>query len=494
MCQTRSGVWFDPSADHWHYRDGIDLSLDFSSLSGVTDKFVDATKRVLAWYTQESSPSHVQNLFYRLLHFTRTIARTQLDAIRAPDLLNYRSKLTPDTEWYLGTLRGLFIRWHQLGYQGVDADAILLLKQLRIKGNQKGVAVMTMDPEDGPFTPIEVEAIQASVNNAYAEGDITTAEFVHIWLTMLLGQRPTQYSALKVIDVKRSTTPSGGVEYAIQMPSAKKRFADRRAGMKERKLIEQFGEILFSYKEMLIRKHGYLLEDPNQLPLFIDPWTGRATAPGFEHHYTPNALGLQLTYILEHLAIISERTGCAMSISPVRFRRTIGTRAAEEGYGPLVIAELLDHADTQNVGVYTASTPTYIEKMTRTLAMDMAPLAQAFEGTLATGDKSKIDPAKLIIDLRIDRSGEGMGKCGMSGYCSFNAPIACYTCRNFEAWLDGPHEAVLDHLMKRREMLLKASDKRIAMVNDRTILAVAEVIQKCQTALADRNSGGKAIA
>ena len=77
------------------------------------------------------------------------------------------------------------------------------------------------------------------------------------------------------------------------------------------------------------------------------------------------------------------------------------------------------------------------------------------------------------------RSGEAMGECGKHGFCGFNAPIACYTCKSFEAWLEGPHEAVLNHLMQNRERLLKTSDKRIASINDRTIFAVAAVIQRC---------------
>ena len=66
-----------------------------------------------------------------------------------------------------------------------------------------------------------------------------------------------------------------------------------------------------------------------------------------------------------------------------------------------------------------------------------------------------------------------------NGFCGLAAPIACYTCKNFQPWLDGPHEAVLAHLLAKREQLLSTTDARIASVNDRTILAVAEVIRRC---------------
>ena len=73
-----------------------------------------------------------------------------------------------------------------------------------------------------------------------------------------------------------------------------------------------------------------------------------------------------------------------------------------------------------------------------------------------------------------------MGNCGKHGFCGFLAPIACYTCVNFQPWLDGPHEAVLDYLIGERDRLAAQTDLRIASVNDRTILAVAEVVRLCE--------------
>lgn len=46
--------------------------------------------------------------------------------------------------------------------------------------------------------------------------------------------------------------------------------------------------------------------------------------------------------------------------------------------------------------------------------------------------------------------------------------------------MDGPHEAVLQHLLDQREKQLRDSDKRIASINDRTIFAVAAVIEECR--------------
>ena len=151
----------------------------------------------------------------------------------------------------------------------------------------------------------------------------------------------------------------------------------------------------------------------------------------------------------------------------------------------MVIAEILDHTDTQNVGVYTEATPAIIERIDRAIAMQMAPLAQAFAGKLIKSEAEATrgaDPSSRIIDLRIDRSGQAMGSCGQYSHCGFSAPIACYRCSCFEPWLDGPHEAVLAYLLDRREKLLATTDERMASVNDLTILAVAEVVRRCDEA------------
>ncbi len=73
----------------------------------------------------------------------------------------------------------------------------------------------------------------------------------------------------------------------------------------------------------------------------------------------------EVTYILQFIAeevnVKSERTGENLFINARRFRYTTGTRAAREGFGELVIAEPLDHQDTQNVGVYVKNIPEHVE-------------------------------------------------------------------------------------------------------------------------------------
>jgi hypothetical protein len=303
---------------------------------------------------------------------------------------------------------------------------------------------------------------------------------------MALGQRPVQYAALKVCDVLRSTSKHGEVSYTVKVPRAKQRNRDLREMFKERPLVPQIGAPLFSYSQRVRESFSGRLRDVEQAPLFPAPSRGYSTEfpLGYEYHDTAMGIAARLKAALNALAVPSERTGEPIHITPVRFRRTFGTRAAQEGYGELIIAELLDHQSTQYVGVYVGSVPEIAECIDRAVAMKLAPLAQAFAGRLIANESEATraaDPGSRIIDLRTDQT-IPMGSCGQHSFCHFNAPVACYTCRSFEPWLDGPHEELLARLIAERDRLSSTTDQRIASINDRTVLAVAEVVQLCQQA------------
>ena len=115
----------------------------------------------------------------------------------------------------------------------------------------------------------------------------------------------------------------------------------------------------------------------------------------------------------------------------------------------MIIAELLDHADTQNVDVYTANTPEFAAKLDEKLGFLMAPYARAFMGIVV--DKEQDAKRGNDLSSRIRHNGAGAGTCGTYGYCGANAPIPCYTCTNFQPWLDGPHEKVYQDLLNDRK-------------------------------------------
>lgn len=167
------------------------------------------------------------------LGYSASYSRPLCDQIEIPSLgvlahvnvisQGYHAMLDSDKRWYLGSLAGLLKKWYALGHQGVAGSAIAALRELRLKGNQKGVAVSTMDPHDGPFTDIELESIQVALNRAYAAGALSTDDYLLSWLFMLLGQRPAQYALLKLSDFTVLEVGDGSLTYCLNVPRVKQR-------------------------------------------------------------------------------------------------------------------------------------------------------------------------------------------------------------------------------------------------------------------------------
>jgi hypothetical protein len=492
IVRTRGGALFETGGDVWDIREAtLRLRLHFDASPPLQGPFLSAFQATLVWYAENTSLSHLKNMFHRsqdLFEFKFASSGRAVAEIASVDILNYKSHLREEREWYLSFVSGFLKKWHALGYEGVAKDAIALFGQIRLKGNPKGVATATMDPVKGPYTAIELEALQQGLNNAYGRGEIALDEFVLCWLTVMLGQRPTQYARLRVCDVRILHEKDGARTYSIRMPRAKRRDGDPRGQFKERALTPEIGKLLERYASEVESRFVGLIPVAQAAPLFPGEYDD-AAPDGYAYHPTSAQVSAMLAGALKKLRVMSERTGDLIVIGAKRFRSTIGTRAAEEGHGELVIAELLDHSDTQNVGVYISSTPAVVERIDRAVAMQMAPLAQAFAGKLIEGpaEASRVaDPASQIRAPGITGDFCAISSCGKHGFCGFLKPVACYTCNSFEPWLDGPHEQVLGYLMAERERLMAGGDTRIASINDRAIYAVAEVIQLCEMTLAER--------
>lgn len=483
---SKSGSVYDISFDVWEV-DGIHsfVVFDFTKIKKVVvnEDLIDGFKSTISWYLMNKSVEHAANMFYRMYHFfkfLRDSSDSEIDEIKPIHLINYRSSLESSQSWYIGSIAGLIFKWFELGLNGINKDSVNFLKQIRKPGNKKGDAVLTQDSENGPFTSIEVDAIQTELRNFYNTKLISVRSYLLAQLFMTLGVRPSQVSLLRLSDVIFTNDNEGISTCLLRIPRVKQRGAIRDQ-FTPRCLIPALGDLMLKYSQKLASQFNVVAGEEDCFPLF--PKLKRK-GTSFEGQFSLSVdLGNELKKVLDSLRVFSERTGEQIRITSTRFRRTLGTRAAEEGHGELIIAALLDHTDTQNVGVYTQATPTMVDRIDKAMAFQMAPLAQAFAGKVASTDKkAQLSKHKYsaVINPEIDPACAEMGGCGNHSHCNYSAPVACYTCVSFTAWDDGPHEQVLDYLLAERERKIAQSDLRIASINDRAILAVAEVIKKCQ--------------
>ena len=181
---------------------------------------------------------------------------------------------------------------------------------------------------------------------------------------------------------------------------------------------------------------------------------------------------------------VSERTGGRIHLTARRFRYTFGTRLRQQGAGPEIIAHALDQSDTQNVSTYTMNTAQEAVIIDRIIGPKLAPFAQAFRGTLVKSERDAIrgdDPRSRVPNHRQ----EGVGTCGNYSFCA-SGFRACYTCRHFQPWLDGPHEDVLNELYEEKERAAAAGcSHEVINGTDRLILAVEQCVSLCRQAKAD---------
>ncbi len=490
VAKSFAGSTFFPQDDVWKVWGATHkIDFDFNNLSGIDTSLIPALKVVLSWYVQHRAVDHAGNMYGRLKHFFGTMLKYTGEVVGCISnwhLMSYRDILGSEHESYLSSLSGFLKKWYAFGYPGVDVSAVDYLRNVRLRGNQKGGAVLTMDPVAGPFTDLEFEAIHVNLTGAFRTDDLSLEDYLATRLCMLLGSRPVQIALLKVCDLLVADNPDGTKTYSVRVPRAKQRGVSPRGEFTLRPLISDVGALLAEHCRRIRKRFESVIEDPNSAPMFPREVPDTDAPEGLEWHIGAGSLSACIIRAFSAIAPMSERTGKPVHMTPMRFRRTIATRAAVDGHGVLAIAKILDHSDTQNAQVYIEARPDIVLRIDRAIAMEMAPLALAFAGTVVINDD---ESRRRIRDPRFDAT-RNVGSCGQHSHCAFSAPIACYTCPQFNAWVDGPHEAVLAFLLAEEERLSEIVDDQITRINRRTILAVAQVVQLCeQRKRAERDHG-----
>lgn len=411
--------------------------------------------------------------------------------ISTDQLINFKANY-PSATSLLQVLRPFFRRWHNFGYPGISSDVIKMLDGWRLPGKEKGLAIKRLDATEGPLTDFELSSFNDGVIFAYENGQLSLYHLSACLTLSCTGRRPIQITHLKCKDLVEVMGGDGVVNYFLHIPRAKQEGMEFREAFKTFQLTRELWDILVSHRQKtwsMVDSYGYELTSYQKglFPLFYAPRMSFrdyskdsfcAALDGDSLHVRTDTLNVVLKEAVVKLGIVSERTDDVLNVFARRFRYTMGTRAAREGVSKYVIAEILDHSDTQHVDVYTLNVPEHLKKIDEALGFQLARYAKAFTGNLVDSELDALrgsDPASRVKHRR-----SGVGTCGNFSYCGMNVPRPCYTCVNFQPWVDGPHEELYYELLDERELILaKTEDLAIAAILDRTIVAVAEVIRKC---------------
>lgn len=490
--QSLAGYSYLEDASFW--RIDKDHNLNVAKILPSLDKSMhEGFIKTLSHYAQTKSSSTTANYLKAIRALTKNHSRFVVSAI---SLINYRGSQSDTTEKYLHSIRAFFLTWYELGYSGVSEDVIELLKGWSLKRGVSGDAVQRMDPHLGPLTVYEQLAFNEGVVSAYEKGLISLFDLCLALLTSQTGRRPIQLAAIRIVDLDGSRRNIKGEPlYVLNIPRAKQKEGSFRSEFKAFSMTRELWILLNRQKDESI-KHieeilGYELDDGDclEIPLFprVRVTKKVISLPELRTLFLSDKLHIQATYvtdILQNIAkianIYSERTGELLNITARRFRYTAGTGAAREGFGLMVIAELLDHTSTENAHVYIKNIPEHVLAIDKAMGYQLAPLAQAFQGVLVDGPsdaKRGNDPSS-----RVRFKENSMGICGSYGFCGASVPIPCYTCIHFQPLLDGPHEKIYIMLDAENQRIYQITqDKAVASANNRTMLAIAQVIQMCRT-------------
>ncbi|MDR3368690.1 tyrosine-type recombinase/integrase [Rhodoferax sp.] len=210
----------------------------------------------------------------------------------------------------------------------------------------------------------------------------------------------------------------------------------------------------------------------------------RAAAAGAQWHHSGQKITILLQAAVKVAGSVS-RTGEPLSINALRLRHTKGTDLAREGLGRDIIAWLLDHSTVESVKVYTDNLPEHAIPANTAMALSptMRNLAQLFRGQIVDTEADALagdDPRSSRIHFK----GKGTATCGTRKQCGMGSriPLCCYECDHFQPWLEGPHLDVLSELLTERHQreATLGKDHRVTKAADSTIVAIINVIQKCE--------------
>lgn len=479
--QMKNGGGFDPNEDVWLLKSGVESNkMDFAVLKErLNPDVLFGYRKTLDWFARNKSLESVKVAHNAMLSMVGKANDKKIKRITDSMVLGYigAGSVVPPG-W--GVLKTFLKKWHEQRSPGLDETAYkvaLKAKTANLSGKYDQ-PVLTLCPINGPFSAVERDAFHKAYNEAFSSGVIGEAAYIALTLERVFGARPSQLALMKLKDFD-AIPNNGGSEFVLSIPSAKK--AEKaRVRFKKRLLAQEFGELLRAYCEKVALRYANEDVPSGELPLFPMEVVnkGHAWSEGYKFHKTNEGMGSLISGSEDKIKCISERTGEVMHINARRFRYTLGTVLAEEGHPASTIAEALDHEGLGTVMSYVAVTGKLHGRLNKAMAMQLAPIAQAFEGKLARREDFD-SRQKTIRDIRVEGTYEPVGNCGKSSVCHYAAPIACYTCKNFRPFVDAPHEPLLDFLLAERERLLSVSGNTMAAIEDRTIIAIAEVLVKC---------------
>ena len=468
------------------------------------DKLLEGFQNTLVNYAEQVSPSHTINMF-NMMNLLMPFCKVGHVTIKA--INEWRNSLGHEHLWYLGNLRGFLLQWADWGHKGIDAKVPDFLDSLTLPGNEKGRAVRISCPYSGPFDRQEYQALSRWLQSAWRNKKISLADCALLRLLMETGRRPSELAALRIGDLRAKSLASGlnlisKDSYSLIVTRAKRRgkhpWRDLNSA-DELPISDDLYDLLHNLGQQVIRSIEKLWgvklppATAKELPLFVSEGltsfravgspeefhTQESRTPDFFHD-NQRELGLRVIKLGRACKAVSARTNDFMLLSSYRFRRTLGTVLAKNGYNAFEIAAALGHDDTQNVQVYVENTAEAFDRFEATMEDAFEPLLRAFTGEIIKSNQPGSERQPHVHVLIGFEAPFVSGKCGSFAQCH-RGWYCCYTCVKFKPFDDAEHERALQEVKTECERT-KVQNYRDSMLTglEATMDAIKEVIGLCK--------------
>lgn len=378
----------------------------------------------------------------------------------------------------------------------------------RKKSSSRDV-ILSLDPEQGPFTQMEQDALYQWINEQFCHGQLDFEPYIYLRLRLIYGQRSVQMRMLVFGDFTKSDL---GCKIRFCWAKQKDDEAGWRAKAETFSLDEELYDTVQAYKEIVLAQLWQTYPEGadwnaaiGNVPLFrrkLDDVAGlreRVNPPVLLDSPLQKALEVApqsafhigaatITRWLERIERmegfpISPRTHQPLKLTRGhRFKHTLGTDLSNSGVDEWTMARALMHKNTHTVRKYRAVSAELLALIDAKLSNHLALVVNAFTGIIIT------DRTSAKNGDRADRQIEDVAVCGATATCHLDAPYTCYACGKFQPLLYANHHAVLERLERRRAQTIDM-DKTTGVLWDRAILACRKVILDCEAMLRTGRNG-----
>jgi integrase len=470
IARERLFVWEDPgrvidrdgrpvitSGTIWALQDPSDnINLNWDTLLTARD-IKDAIKCYEAHLIETCAPKTAHQVFKQLKYcFVRLpwfnsafeIGYEQIEAAIAVARVECK-------DWHFHYIRKWYAWCEDQGMSGFKSDIAVRLYKLRIAVNPRGIKVMSQDINDGPLSHDEHFLLREAVKKEKGK----LVDRVIIMLLLETGARPIQLVQLEQADFVTNSGPSAHF-YSLNVPRAKQRQVGQPP-KKRRRISPQLADAI---QQLMKENHTKYGNQGRQMPILcIKNIRGkkltRELAGRYKHHMKVVGFGQRVRAYSVSAGIISPRTGEPLNLNSLRLRYTYFTRLAEQGAATNHLAELADHSNDKSIGIYVSSTSNVVDRLNAALGKDnhYSTTISRFLGELVPRNGSNSSGAVVFGSTPTLKNLGGIGICGANFLCDLYPPLSCYVCPKFQAWIDGPHEELLQELEAFAESLVHKS-------------------------------------